>query len=159
MALIPIATQTLTSTATSVTFSSIPTSMAGQSLRDLVLVAQYNGLAGNNLLCRFNSDTGSNYDSVWMVGYVGSAFSQQNQSDRLILTIGSDGLSDITMNIMDYAQTNKHKATLSRSGSVNSISTEAFTGRWASTSAINSVQLYGGTFAIGSTFALYGVAA
>lgn len=149
-----IASQTLTSTATSITFSSIPS-----TFRDLVLVAQYNGLAGANLNCRFNGDTGFNYNAVYMYGFSGIAGGAQNESERLLLTIGSDGLSDLTLNIMDYAQTNKHKSTLSRSGSVTTGSTEAFVGRWISTAAINSLQLYGGTFSIGSTFALYGVSA
>ena len=149
-----IASQTLASSASSVTFSSIP-----GDYRDLVLVAQYNGLAGANLNCRFNADTGFNYNSVYMYGFSGTTGSATNSSERLLLTIGSDGLSDLTLQIFDYAQTNKHKSTLSRSGSATTGSVEAFAGRWASTTAINSLQLYGGTFSIGSTFSLYGVSA
>jgi len=65
---------------------------------------------------------------------------------------------------MDYSATDKHKTVLVKRGVSDatgySVGMEA--GRWASTSAITSINIFdqsGDTFDAGSSFALYGVAA
>jgi len=77
----------------------------------------------------------------------------------LFNNLGSD-LSVQTVHFMDYSQTDKHKTILMRTNRA-STGTSMIAGRWAQTTAITSIVVApdGGTFASGSTFALYGVAA
>ena len=154
----PIASQTLTSSAASVTFSSIP-----GTYRDLVLVA--NGIADDVsrfMMCRLNSDTGSNYNYVAMWGDGSSATSSSTSGDSLVrLTIdGGSTRKQAIMNLMDYSVTDKHKSMLIR-GDVPQSHTVAWANRWASTSAVTSITVLmsGGSLQTGSTFSLYGVAA
>jgi hypothetical protein len=150
---IPIASQTLGSSAASVTFSSIPTTLNGKTLRDLIIVGRFES-AGNNTLCRINSDTGNNYNHVLMYAAPSAGSFTQSSVDRFVLDFGA---SMLIMQVFDFAQTNKHKSILSRSDNASS-ATGAAACRWANTSAVTSIQLYvGGTFAAGSTFSLYGL--
>lgn len=156
----PLANVTLTASASSVTFSSIPA-----TYRDLVVVAQVRSASGSvNLNTRFNSDTGNNYNHIWMYGDGSSAlsFSSANRAN-IQIAIGSgtttNALNTIT-SVLDYSATNKHKSTLSRGD--EPAFTSAGAGRWANTAAVTSVQIYNTTvdsYAIGSTFALYGIIA
>jgi hypothetical protein len=61
---------------------------------------------------------------------------------------------------LDYASTDKHKTVLARANN-SSRSSEAIASRWANTSAINTISFTSsaGSFAIDSTFSLYGVIA
>ena len=78
--------------------------------------------------------------------------------------ISATGKGDSTSNFnlmkvefQDYSATDKHKSYLIRSDE-SSFTTQALAGRWASTSALASLYIYGGgftNFAIGSTFHLY----
>jgi len=148
---------TLTSSASSVTFSSIT-----QDYRDLVLVINSPSGAGA-YASRFNSDSGSNYNKVWMQG-TGSATASQSSSNTTNL---SDSINTVQMGIfqiMDYSATDKHKTVLARTD--NTTASAPFTGalamagRWASTSAVTSWQIYhtGGAMPIGTTVYLYGIA-
>jgi hypothetical protein len=77
----------------------------------------------------------------------------------------SGTIADSITQIMDYAQTNKHKTMLIRSGYLQPDDAtryvEASAVRWASTDAITSITVYPSTstFAIGSTFTIFGVIA
>jgi len=65
-----------------------------------------------------------------------------------------------TVEFLDYAQTDKHKIILWR-GNTTATGVNALVARWANTAAISAVTLTvngGGTWAAGSTFALYGIA-
>jgi hypothetical protein len=155
-----LANVTLTSTASTVTFSSI-----NQTYRDLILVWFPIGTAATNDWLRFNSDSGSNYNSVFMAGN-GSATSSTATASSTQLRIEAVPIVDNTATamriaqIMDYSVTDKHKCVLARSDNA-ARGTEARSARWASNSAITSIQvgLLSSTFAAGSTFALYGVSA
>lgn len=156
----PLANLTLGSTATTVTFTSI-----SQSYRDLILVVNGKATAGENPTFRFNADTGSNYPQVNMYGNGSSATSAATNSTWFWLAYGTnfstDEPSNAIVNIMDYSATDKHKTVLIRDNK-SSGSTEAQAGRWASTSAVNSIALkfnYGASWAVGTTFTLYGIAA
>jgi hypothetical protein len=72
----PIASQTLGSAVSSVTFSSIP-----QNYTDLILVVNY-GISANNFgaRIRFNGDTGSNYSDSFIYGTGSSALSSTRYS-------------------------------------------------------------------------------
>ena len=60
--------------------------------------------------------------------------------------------------ILDYSVTDKHKSVLYRDNNASDI-TAAIAGRWASTSAVNAIEIYTSVnqFASGSTFYLYGI--
>lgn len=153
---LPLATITLISTDSEIVFSSIPA-----TYRDLVLVinARYTSLDGNIQL-RFNGDGGSNYSSVYFGGNGSSPFAG-TLSLPWIYGGGantSQGNGQI-FQIMDYAQS-KHKTVLNRTSEVGG-AVYAWANRWASTNAINTISIVGQdalrTFAIGSTFSLYGI--
>jgi hypothetical protein len=154
----PLATTTLAGTASSVTFSSIPA-----TYRDLVLVVQARADTDTiNLVARFNSDTGNNYNHVLMYGdgSAAASFSSANRAN-IQIAVGSgtttNAINTIT-SVLDYSATNKHKSTISKGD--EPAFTSAGAGRWANTAAITSFQVYTTTvnnFAIGSTFSLYGI--
>lgn len=162
MSYIALATRTLTSSAASVTFSSIPTSVNGIALRDLVLVINGGVDSGAiNVLIAFNGDTAANYSAVQMSG-TGSAPDGSGVSGRLLNYFGymEANLSTIIKTeIFDFAQTNKHKTYLTRASNAGN-GVAALASRWANTNAINTValSLSGSTFRIGTTISLYGVA-
>ena len=153
-----LANVTLGSSAASVTFSSI-----SQAYKDLVLVVTPSASSKvANVNFRFNSDTGSNYSFVYMKGNGTTAGSGASSSTEGFLDF-SDGLpadfgNNFVVNLFDYSATDRHKNFLAR-WNMASDSTGAVANRWASTSAVNSINVFisGTTFAAGSTFALYGV--
>ena len=154
----PLATVTLGSTATSVTFSSIPA-----TFRDLVLVGQFIPTLDpvtDSFYIKMNGDTGSNYSYVRMTGNGSSAASfsasgADNTGNAAGVMTTQQG--NVIINLFDYSATDKHKTWLSRA---NFGWVSAFAGRWANTNAVNSfaISLNGTTFRVGSTFALYGIA-
>lgn len=154
----PLANLTLSSTATTVTFSSLT------SYRDYRIVVQTQSGSGDSseIGYRFNSDTGSNYNRVFMLGDGSSAasYTGTNQTSLQVGYLNPGGLTNNIVDILDANTTDKHKSVLSRNNMAHAY-TFAFAGRWASTSAITSITLSPlfGNFASGSTFALYGVAA
>lgn len=152
---------TLSSQSSSITFNSIP-----QTYRDLVLVIT--GRSASSTLrarMRFNNDANSNYSYVRMAAngstpeYATESSQQQiwlNWVTQAQITIPST----IIINIMEYSATNKHKIVLNRSD-VSTNGTEALSNRWASNSAITSINIItdGNNWAVGSTFCLYGIEA
>ena len=159
----PLANITLGSSAASVTFSSI-----SQAYRDLVLVVQATPVTNDvGLRFRINSDTGSNYNYVTMYGTGSTTGSITGTSAYATLGGGLASPNTIVTNALvdfeDYSVTDKHKSILARvdipSGTYPGTTGEAY--RWASTSALTTIQVYfgSGNIASGSTFALYGIAA
>lgn len=155
----PLANLTLSSSAASVTFSSI-----SQAYRDLVLVVEGSSASGaaNNRI-RFNGDSGATYSLARMNGNGSTTFSDSYTSVNFptlsTMNFTTTGRVIITASIMDYSATDKHKAVLARSGSDEAVGAVAL--RWENTSAINSLMFYSAnsTFAAGSTFSLYGISA
>lgn len=156
-----IATQTLGSTATSVTFSSIP-----QTYTNLVLVTSAINTGGaTDLFLTINSDTGTNYSYTWITG-TGSAASSGRISTNANMRMAYYGIpgsvfgSIITTHIPQYTNTTTFKSVLMRAGNANTGGgTDAIIGLWRNTSAINTLQIRAstGSFGIGSTFTLYGI--
>jgi hypothetical protein len=151
-----LATVTLGSSASSVTFSSIPA-----SYRDLVLVYNGTGTSGQSLQPRFNNDTGGNYTTVRM--YNSGGGSSPASDNYAPAEIGYNNTTNTGIaNIMDYSATDKHKTYLTRWGNADGTSyVQAYAARWANTAAITSIQITnsgGGNIAAGSTFNLYGIA-
>jgi hypothetical protein len=162
-ALIPIAWQSLSSTASTITFSSI-----SGAYRDLVCVVsakKESSMGGNVVEISFNGDATNNYQNVEMAGS-GSATQSNSLPYSGVLTawlqvIDETTPNTIVCNILDYSTTDKHKSTLTRS-SHSTYGTTAMASMWQSTSAVTSVAIKrngGANFAAGSTFALYGVSA
>lgn len=165
----PLATQTLSSAAATVTFSGIP-----QTYTDLVLVvsgrSSRTSASSDQFLINVNGDTGSNYSQTFLVGNGSTASSSRASNGTYIYagdidaTGGSSytGFATIIVNFQNYANTTTNKTVLSRTSSPNSF-VEAVVGLWRSTAAINSITLdlvtASAEFVSGSTFTLYGIGA
>lgn len=157
----PLANVTLASAATTVTFSSI-----SGSYRDLILISEgsNSSVSSSAITIRFNSDSGSNYASVFLYGDGSSAASGATSGTAGLVGRVGVGLSNGVTHIMDYSATDKHKTVLSRGNTATSSGAAyviAYANRWANTAAVTSFTLgqeSAGQFAIGTTFALYGIA-
>jgi hypothetical protein len=154
---VSLATYTLSSTDSEIIFSSIPA-----TYRDLILVIEGTKTNNADVRLRFNSDTGNNYSYVFMSGQGGSAQSSAASSQNSIIlgfAPASQRQLSIT-SIMDYSAIDKHKTILSRNND-QSHNVSAWAGRWANTNAVNNVNitLTAGSWNIGSTFSLFGIAA
>ncbi len=154
----PIATTTLGSAATSVTFSSI-----SGAYTDLIVISSISITAGaDDLRMQLNSDTATNYSDTILKGNGTSATSRRNTSGTGFY-ISWDGnlsttISTYINHIMNYSNTSTYKTVLSRSNGTSGL--DAVVSLWRSTAAINTVKIYSASnFAIGSTFTLYGIAA
>lgn len=155
----PLATQTLSSAAASVTFSSI-----SGAYTDLVLVVagQATG-AQRNLLLQFNGDTASNYSATILYGDGSAAASVRvtSQTSANVGGIDSTSQSNTIAQIMNYSNATTYKTVLGRGNSSTNI-VAAKVALWRSTSAITSIVAFlaaSDTFTTGSTFTLYGIAA
>ncbi len=159
----PIATTTLGSATTTVTFSSI-----SGSYTDLVLVTNTIATSAADFYIRFNNDTTSTYSITVLSGTGTSAVS--NRSSGTFMYLNYNGQIQTSMNsnsitnIMNYANSTTYKTVLDRfnvaSGGTN-LGTEAIVGLWRSTSAITRIDISsaGANFNTGSTFTLYGISA
>jgi hypothetical protein len=151
-----LANVTLGTAVSSVTFSSIPA-----TYRDLILIIKGKATApGSGARMIVNLDTGNNYNAVRM--YAAGSTGSDSASNVGYLDISSLNTSEgyqAVIQIMDYSATDKHKTFLSRTHESGLSAVLANAGRWADTAAITSVRAYTGSdnWAIGSTFALYGI--
>lgn len=159
---IPLATLTLTSVDSSITFASIP-----NTYRDLVIVCnfQMSGTASATRL-QMNGWTGPNYSGMSMVGNgtgSGTAGPESGQTSARIFgaSLGpSNSFNNVgIIQIMDYSATDKNKTVLTRYGS-STTDIQAQVSRLELNAAINSVTVFdilGQTYQVGSTFSLYGI--
>lgn len=159
-----IATANGTGSASSVTFSSIPSTYT-----DLVLVCDiaYASLGGNTgyTVMRVGNgsvDSGSNYSWSTLTGN-GSAASSGRASSQtyfnLLNAVTSTNRSISNISLQNYSNTTTNKTMLIRTNQA-SVDTTAAVELWRSTSAINTIQVYdfsGYNFATTATFTLYGV--
>lgn len=151
----PLQNITLSSTATSVTFASIP-----GTFRDIrIIVNAKNTVNAQGIRAQFNDDTNSNYSYIVFYGS-GSTPGAGTGSTLSYADFGVNRTTDqsTVVNLMDYSATDKHKTSLVRSDNAGEI-TLTYATRWASNSAITKIKLYpsDNAFTSGSTFALYGV--
>ena len=152
-----IATNTLSSATTTITFSSIPATYT-----DLVLVVAGTFTnSGSSGLLRFNGDTASNYSSTALRGN-GTTASSSRSTNKEYIAGNEDGSSlgqlNYIWNIINYANTTTYKTVLVRTNDAGAfVSTSS--GSWRSTSAINSVTFFTGDPGIssGTTLNLYGI--
>lgn len=155
----PIATTTLGSSATSYTFSSIPSTYT-----DLVVVVVGTNPTGDTGLgLEFNGDTATNYSMTLLYGTGSSAASARGTSASTIDIGRMDStVSTNIFHIMNYANTTTNKTVLARGNDAALVT--ATVGLWRSTAAINAVKIYGSasktaSFNTGTTFTLYGIKA
>ena len=155
-----LATLTLASAQSTVTFGSIPAT----GYRDLVLVTSVATQSDSfrQYRMRLNGDSGANYSQVRMDGNGSSTGSSGDSSatEMLFFSTGT-GSTFATMitQFMDYSATDKHKTLLHRSNTPDA-TVGAQAARWSNTAAISSIAIYtpAGQFVAGSTFSLYGIA-
>ena len=150
----PLATVTLGTTTSSVTFSSIPA-----TYRDLIIVLDGTNTGGDNVTLRYNGDSSSTYTSVVMYA-VGSPVSATTSATYAEGGAIYENAGNNIIQIMDYSATDKHKTALARTNTAGNI-VGAYASRWPSTAAITSVRvgLTGSSYLSGTTFSLYGVIA
>lgn len=159
----------LASSASSITFSSIPATST-----NLRLVLSATGTASTtnvNVLLRFNSDTGSNYQ--WQrhlanattssaQSTAASTFAEIGKIPAATAPSGSPGA--VTLDIPDYAGTTFQKVVMSEgsyifaSGS-SGMTRHSYGAFWLSTAAITEIVLLlpSGSFATGTKAVLYGL--
>lgn len=157
----PIATATVSSTGSTVTFSSIP-----QTYTDLILISSArrgtDGSGGDGVKTRINSDSGTNYSWTGMSYNVGGTGSGRS-SNQTIFIAGSceDGSYATSIcHLMDYSNTTTFKTMITRTSSIGTQGVGEIINLWRSTSAITSLFLDAASgFYTGSTFTLYGIKA
>ena len=158
----PIATTTLGSEQSEITFSSIPATYT-----DIVLI--FDGIRGDgpdlDICLRFNSDAGNNYSNTALRG-TSTTVDSYRQSNQSIMRLGVITLNRTMLktNIMNYTNTTTYKTVLSRQDSINtSYGQQETAGLWRDTSAINSITIRNqpgfGSFETGCVATLYGIKA
>ena len=159
----PIATTTLGTAASSITFSSI--SSAYTDLR-LVCTA-LSATGGDTLSCYFNGTTGTTlYSWTRLVG-TGTSATAASQTDSDVLFIaGTSGQSSTTIpilgtvDIFSYTGSTYKTSLITDSSDKNGDGRVArYLGLWRNTSAITSITIKGSSFnlAAGTTATLYGI--
>lgn len=149
----------------SVSFSSIPSTFKHLQIRFMARRST-TGAADTGIV--FNSDTGANYKSHYVIAdgsSVSAGAPGGNTSVQNWYTPGSDATSGVfgidILDVLDYQNTNKYKTTRTLSGFDNNGSGNVVfsSGLWMSTSAISSITLTpnSGNFVQYSSFALYGI--
>jgi len=155
-----IATVSVGSTVSSVTFSSIPSTYKHLQIRAFLV----SGTSENNYF-QFNSDTATNYQWHQFQGD-GSGNSPYASNPTSNPPWGLN-VSNATypmvsiIDILDYADTNKFKTVRTFSGNPGQNNSGYrvgfYSGAWRSTSAVTSITLYNSNTQANSHFALYGI--
>ena len=148
--------------ATSITFSSIPSTYTHLQIRATMVNASTN----YSIKIRFNGDTSTNYSAHQITG-TGSAVlaGAETSVDIALIGVGANNTSlysaGMITDILDYANTNKYKTVRSFSGGDGNGSGQIklVSAGWRSTSAITSIFINadGSTFNQYTSFALYGI--
>jgi hypothetical protein len=163
-----IATTTLGSAQTTITFSSIPSTYTHLQIRG---IARATGSFTNaDGLIRFNSDTGANYahhalygDGANVTTTAGTSTTSGRfaRNAQIANNNTASCFSAFVVDILDYANASKYKTvrTLVGYDANGSGISELESSLWQSTSAVTQIDLTtdGGNFAQYSSFALYGI--
>lgn len=154
----PIATTTLGSAATSITFNSIASTWT-----DIRLVLTLVPASGTRSYLQFNSDTGANYSRTQLYGDGSAASSGSNTGmSNLSASVADASVPSLwTYDLFSYAGSTKKTilstVSLDSNGSGYVVRSVHL---WNSTSAINSIYIYStvsNSFAAGTTATLYGI--
>ena len=163
-----IATVTVGSPQSAITFSSIPSTYKHLQIRGIARSTR--AASGSYVKIQANSDTGNNYANHGLYG-TGSAagayaVTTTDHAGEAYITASSDLASTFGISvwdILDYTNTSKYKTVRALTGAdVNGTNGQVrfASGVWLSTSAITTVTLTdgnGANFDQYSTFALYGI--
>jgi hypothetical protein len=159
---------TLSSTSALITWSSIPSTYT-----DLVIAVNIKSTFGSSnsseYRAKFNGDAGNNYASATLRATNapaingatkggGEGWATLNWSGDADGNWGAGGY----IQIFQYANTNKYKTYLAHTGNSYGVQGNGtLSGLWYSNSAINQIEIFPqrDSFAIGSTFNLYGIKA
>ena len=158
----PIATITLGATSSSATFSNIP-----QTYTDLILIISAASSVVQDPIIRLNSDSASNYSYTTLTGNGTTPSSARgtNQTAMSQNYFGSDsttlGENARVMQFLNYSNTTTYKTMIARGGRGNTDGLAAMVNLWRNTAAITTIASItgSGTYSVGSTFTLYGIAA
>jgi hypothetical protein len=151
-----IATTTLSSAASTITFSSI-----SGSYTDLVLILNgKNDISANRAVrLQFNSDTGSNYSYTYIQAD-GSTIASPRASSQTTMSFGNfTGEQTVSiLNIQNYSNTTTYKTAIARTNPVDTV-VQAFVGLWRSTAAITRIDLTlnADNFNTGCVATIYGI--
>lgn len=156
MSWVPIASTRLTSSSSTITFSSIPA-----TFKDLVVVSKIITNSNLNIRWRLNNDTSSIYDRVSFYGGFGAS---PTPSTTTTTYFGQQGANSANSNIFssvfslhDYLNTSKYGMANWQCGN-GQYRIEYGAGTWRSTAAVNRIDVYTtGSYLAGSTFSLYGI--
>lgn len=167
-----ISTTVLGSATPSVTFSSLNTVAAAYKHLQIRMTTRSSTTYGDDVILRFNGDSGSNYSHHLLVGN-GSAVNSYAGATQTYIKGGYTIASDATpsqsfgasiMDILDFSQTTKNKTTRNLTGGNATGGTNSqiqlWSGAWYSTSAVTSITLSSiaaANFLTGSRFSLYGL--
>jgi hypothetical protein len=166
-----IATTYLEADASSVTFSSIPTTYEHLQIR-MHLKSDRSSSSVDGLQIDFNDDghPSTAYSYHWMRGSSTTASAGGLASGRLRLQnmIAAQGgvtdaanFSTVILDILDYRNANKNTTVMALMGSTGNWSTVSFeSGLWDNTDAVTKIlldQVNGPNFMRGSEFTLYGL--
>ena len=153
----PINTTTTTTLVTSVSIGSIPS-----TYDDLVLVvnASYGSGGGGDLNIRFNSDSSaSSYAYNRMTNGAPITISVSTSNTNLVHGDATPN-SVFVGDVLEYKNTSVYKTYMSFGGTITQ-NMGGTTGVWKNNAAIHTVSFYpefsGSTWAIGSTFSIYGI--
>jgi hypothetical protein len=147
-----------------ITFNSIPGTYTHLQIRGIG-----NDSVGNDIRLRFNSDTGSNYSSHYLVGNGTTTAAGASASSTSIAFGGrcsnlANSYAGNIIEIHNYALTTMNKTTRTHAGyETNDTSNTGYvaltSGLWNSTAAITSISLIlpSGSFDTSTQFALYGI--
>jgi hypothetical protein len=156
----PIATQTLSSTSTQITFDSIPLTYT-----DLFVACNLKSNSGNlTFQIKLNNDSSSLYSYTRMSGTSGVAVTDR-QTSQTYFVAGWNGssqyneFSTLNFNLFSYANTSTFKTVVFNLAEA-ALEVTKTVGTYRSTNAITRIDLIAGSsaIAIGSTFSLYGIA-
>jgi hypothetical protein len=164
-----IATVTLSTSASSVTFSSIPSTYTHLQIRAIAR-STTGGTAQDEIQLTMNGDTGSNYAYQFMYGNGGSAVAASATSQTYIrsafaprASATANSFGGLVLDVLDYTNTSKNTSIRSLSGGDLNDSNGLIAlcgGLWMNTSAITSLTFRpesGNSFPQYTQFALYGI--
>ena len=153
----PIATTTLGSATSSVTFSSV------SGYTDIILVFNGTPTGSAQSYLRVNGDTNTNYSDTYLYGDGSSTGSGRNATQNLMYCgyLGASGANSVmTVHLMNYANSSTYKTFLSR-GSLASAEVGTHVGLWRNSAAITSITfgVTSNNLNTGSTVTIYGIKA
>jgi hypothetical protein len=158
-----IGTTYLTSSQASVTFDLTGLSGTYKHLQIRAVAKTDRAATNDNIILRFNGDSGTNYSCHNLRGSSGSVTSGANTNETKVICRaigGNDGnFGAVVIDILDPFETTKFKTVRSFGGYATDI-VELGSGNWRNTGAITSILLdqdVGSNFLANSRFSIYGI--